>query len=39
MLSAMGNLTPSRLLDTRYIDLDGVADETPSNPFPVFTES
>jgi tRNA 2-thiocytidine biosynthesis protein TtcA len=39
MLSAMGNLTPSRLLDTRYIDLDGVADETPANPFPVFTES
>ena len=39
MLSAMGNLTPSRLLDTRYIDLDGVADETSSNPFPVFTES
>lgn len=39
MLSAMGNLTPSRLLDTRYIDLDGVAEETPSSPFPVFTES
>lgn len=37
MLAAMGNLEPQRLLDTRYLDLDG-ADGRPANPLQVFTE-
>ena len=40
MLSAMGNLEPRRLLDPRYLDLDGNARERPGDPdFPIVTES
>jgi tRNA 2-thiocytidine biosynthesis protein TtcA len=41
MLSAMGNLQPSRLLDTRYLDLDNGTEETEraAAVFPIFTES
>lgn len=40
MLAAMGNLEPARLLDTRYLDLDGGrAEAIESNPFPVLPES
>jgi tRNA 2-thiocytidine biosynthesis protein TtcA len=39
LLSAMGNLEPSRLLDTRYLDLDGGRPEpAPANPLRVFSE-
>jgi len=40
MLSAMGNLQPSRLLDTRYLDLESSAEGTgpQETPFPIFTE-
>ena len=36
LLSAMGNLDPSRLLDTRYLHLDG--GQAPE-PFPIVTEA
>ena len=42
LLSAMGNIEPQRLLDTRFLDLDnGDVGETrvPGTPFPVFIES
>ena len=39
MLSAMGNLQPSRLLDTRYLDLDHAAETPEAPPFPILTES
>jgi tRNA 2-thiocytidine biosynthesis protein TtcA len=40
LLSAMGNLEPKRLLDTRYLDLDGL-DEAVDKPdlLPILTES
>ena len=38
MLSAMGNLNPSRLLDPRYLDVEGGAD-TESELFPLITEA
>jgi tRNA 2-thiocytidine biosynthesis protein TtcA len=41
ILSAMGNLDPGRLLDTRYLDLEGGEKETaPSHEelFPIVTE-
>jgi tRNA 2-thiocytidine biosynthesis protein TtcA len=38
ILSAMGNLEPRRLLDTRYLDLEG--NRTAARePFPIVTES
>jgi len=39
MLSAMGNLQVDRLLDVRYLDLEGVASAGVRNPFAIFTES
>ncbi len=36
ILAAMGNLEPSRLLDTRFLDLEG-AEELASEPFPIVT--
>jgi len=41
LLSAMGNLQPQRLLDTRYLDLEAADDELPSaSPLlPVVTDS
>lgn len=35
LLTAMGNLETSRLLDLRYLDLDNASDETSSGPFPM----
>lgn len=35
LLSAMGNLEPSRLLDTRYLDLDGERETVPAGVFPM----
>ena len=32
LLSAMGNIEPGRLLDTRYLDLDGDAGQMQSHP-------
>lgn len=37
ILSAMGNLDPGRLLDTRFLDLDGLP-EPVAEPFPIVTE-
>jgi tRNA 2-thiocytidine biosynthesis protein TtcA len=40
LLSAMGNLDPSRLLDPRYLDLDGQETASPAGSlFPILTES
>ena len=42
ILSAMGNIEPQRLLDTRYLDLDAGDEEatnSSSTLFPVLTES
>jgi len=40
MLAAMGNIEPGRLLDTRYLDLDGeCAGAAEKNPFPILPES
>ena len=40
MLSAMGNIEPSRLLDTRYLDLEGdTPDPEESNPLRVLNEA
>lgn len=38
LLTAMGNLQTSRLLDTRYLDLDGVEEEPGGGPFPMIEE-
>lgn len=38
LLTAMGNLQTSRLLDTRYLDLDGVEEEPGRGPFPMLEE-
>ena len=39
LLSALGNIQPQRLLDTRYLDLDaGDEQESSSELFPVLTE-
>lgn len=38
LLSAMGNLNPSRLLDLRYLDLDNATDEAESGPLPVLQD-
>lgn len=35
LLTAMGNLNPSRLLDPRYLDLDGVEAESSTELFPI----
>jgi tRNA 2-thiocytidine biosynthesis protein TtcA len=35
LLSAMGNLEPDRLLDTRYLNLDGKTPDRDSSLFPV----
>jgi hypothetical protein len=37
ILSAMGNLDPKRLLDTRFLDMEG-REETVPEPFPIVTE-
>jgi tRNA 2-thiocytidine biosynthesis protein TtcA len=37
MLSAMGNVNTSRLLDTRFLDLEG-NEETAAEPFPILSE-
>ncbi|MBC7924962.1 MAG: PP-loop domain-containing protein [Bryobacteraceae bacterium] len=40
LLSAMGNIETQRMLDTRYLDLDGSEDAVQTqSPFPVLTES
>ena len=39
LLAAMGNIETGRLLDTRYLDLDGAAQDTPEPLFPIFEES
>ena len=42
LLSALGNIEPSRLLDTRYLTLEGgLSQQTVEKPelFPMFTES
>jgi tRNA 2-thiocytidine biosynthesis protein TtcA len=38
ILSAMGNIEPSRLLDTRFLDLEG-SEEPVAEPFPIISES
>ena len=39
LLSAMGNIDPARLLDTRYLDLEGdTPDLEESNPLRVLNE-
>ena len=38
ILAAMGNLEPHRLLDTRYLELDGNGTPGPGI-FPIVTES
>jgi tRNA 2-thiocytidine biosynthesis protein TtcA len=41
MLSAMGNVDTGRLLDTRFLDLDGAPGETETQArelFPIVTE-
>jgi tRNA 2-thiocytidine biosynthesis protein TtcA len=37
LLSAMGNIEPARLLDTRFLDLDGDAGPAPSGLPPILT--
>ncbi|HYO81938.1 MAG TPA: ATP-binding protein [Bryobacteraceae bacterium] len=39
LLSAMSNLQPKRLLDTRFLDLDGFEDDTPETQLTVLTQS
>ena len=40
LLSAMGNLDPSRLLDVRYLDLEGTEESVDNRElFPILTES
>lgn len=39
MLSAMGNLQPSRLLDPRYLDVDSATEPAENPVFPIFIES
>ena len=39
LLSAMGNVQTSRLLDLRYLDLDGYEEEQQPELLPVLTES
>lgn len=39
MLTAMGNLQPDRLLDTRYLDLDGSGATPAPELLPIFMES
>lgn len=40
ILSALGNIQPQRLLDTRYLDLESGDEQEPSNElFPVLTEA
>lgn len=39
MLSAMGNIEPQRLLDTRYMNAEIFDDATSSTPFPIVTGS
>jgi len=39
ILSAMGNIDTSRLLDTRFLKLDGPgAEDPPAGPFPIVTD-
>ena len=38
MLSAMGNLNPDRLLDTRYLDLEASPAAAEAELFPIVTE-
>lgn len=38
LLTAMGNVQTSRLLDTRYLDLEGASEETPAGHFPILEE-
>jgi hypothetical protein len=38
MLAAMGNLRPDRLLDTRFLDLDGAGDEQAEELLPVLND-
>jgi tRNA 2-thiocytidine biosynthesis protein TtcA len=39
MLSAMGNIEPQRLLDTRYLNPEAIDTAMSTNPFPIVTES
>ncbi len=40
LLAAMGNIETGRLLDTRYLDLEGSASESePEALFPIFADS
>lgn len=38
LLTAMGNVQTSRLLDTRYLDLEEASEETPAGHFPILEE-
>ena len=38
LLAAMSHIETGRLLDTRYLDLDGAVPETPEPPFPIFED-
>lgn len=38
LLTAMGNLQTSRLLDTRYLDLEEEREEPEAGPFPILEE-
>lgn len=38
LLSAMGNLQPERLLDPRYLDLDGVMEPEPAALLPILQD-
>ncbi len=35
LLAAMGNIETSRLLDPRFLELDGAAVQPPADPFPI----
>lgn len=39
LLTAMGNLKTSRLLDLRYLDLEGASEEDGGGPLPVLEEA
>src|SRR6266571_9255297 len=38
LLSAMGNIQPGRLLDTRYLDMEASSVTAEPEPFPIVTE-
>ncbi len=38
LLAAMGNLEPSRLLDTRFLELGAASGAKPGSPFPILAD-